>query len=174
MMETSKRTSPQRAVGPALEATSVFLRWLILTVEKFPRTQKFLLGDRIQSAAQAVLERLIEATCDRERDAATGPGFRSALTQLNNVTRAVSGSSRPRALAGPLRVGFSAVVPGTTPPTGTTMSVFVWPARSMPESRGFTDSPSAPRVGPGPSMMIAHAAAVLRDTRARTAAALNV
>jgi hypothetical protein len=28
-----------------------FLRWLIPTVEKFPRSQKFLLGDRIQSAA---------------------------------------------------------------------------------------------------------------------------
>ena len=44
-----------------------FLRWLIPTVEKFPRTQKFLLGDRIQAAALDVLERLIEATYDRDR-----------------------------------------------------------------------------------------------------------
>jgi hypothetical protein len=31
-------------------------------VEKFPRSQKFLLGDRIRSTALGVLERLIEAT----------------------------------------------------------------------------------------------------------------
>ena len=57
----------KRAVGPALEAMNVFLRWLIPTVEKFPRSQKFLLGDRIQSSALDILERLIEATYDRDR-----------------------------------------------------------------------------------------------------------
>ena len=46
---------------------NVFLRWLIPAVEKFPRSQKFLLGDRIQAAALDVLERLIEATYDRNR-----------------------------------------------------------------------------------------------------------
>ena len=44
-----------------------FVRWLIPTLEKFPRTQKFLLGDRIQASALDVLERLIEATYDRDR-----------------------------------------------------------------------------------------------------------
>jgi hypothetical protein len=39
-----------------------FLRWLVPTVEKFPRSQKFTLGDRIESTALDVLERLIEAT----------------------------------------------------------------------------------------------------------------
>ena len=28
-----------------------FLLWLVPTVEKFPRSQKFLLGDRIQATA---------------------------------------------------------------------------------------------------------------------------
>jgi hypothetical protein len=53
--------------GPALEAMYMFILWLVPTVEKFPRSQKFLLGDRIQSTALDVLERLIEATYTRAR-----------------------------------------------------------------------------------------------------------
>ena len=37
------------------------------TVERFPRSHKFLLGDRIQATAMDVLERLIEATYTRRR-----------------------------------------------------------------------------------------------------------
>ena len=37
------------------------------TVEKFPRSQKFALGDRIQSTALGVLEGLIEASYRRDR-----------------------------------------------------------------------------------------------------------
>jgi hypothetical protein len=70
MTPAKKPETAQRTVGPALEAMNGFLRWLIPTVEKFPRTQKFLLGDRIQSSALDVLERLIEATYDRDRAAA--------------------------------------------------------------------------------------------------------
>ncbi|MBI4742936.1 MAG: diversity-generating retroelement protein Avd [Betaproteobacteria bacterium] len=55
-----------RSTGPALEKWYQFLRWLVPTVEKFPRTQKFTLGDRIQSGALDVLERLIEATYSRQ------------------------------------------------------------------------------------------------------------
>ena len=44
-----------------------FALWLIPTVEKFPRRQKFLLGDRMQATALDVLERLIEATYTRDR-----------------------------------------------------------------------------------------------------------
>lgn len=58
-----------RQTGPALEAHFQFLQWLIPTVEKFPRAQKFLLGDRIQATALDVLEALIEATYDRDRRA---------------------------------------------------------------------------------------------------------
>lgn len=32
-----------------MEAYFQFLMWLVPTVEKFPRSQKFLLGDRIDS-----------------------------------------------------------------------------------------------------------------------------
>jgi hypothetical protein len=50
-----------------LEKAYRFVLWLVPTVEKFPRAQKFLLGDRIQSAALDVLEGLVEATYTRNR-----------------------------------------------------------------------------------------------------------
>ena len=37
-----------RRTGPALESMYRFVLWLVPTVEKFPRRQKFLLGDRLQ------------------------------------------------------------------------------------------------------------------------------
>ena len=37
-----------RRPGPALESMYRFVLWLVPTVEKFPRRQKFLLGDRLQ------------------------------------------------------------------------------------------------------------------------------
>ena len=40
-----------RATGPALEAHYRFLLWLVPAVERFPRSQKFLLGDRMQRTA---------------------------------------------------------------------------------------------------------------------------
>ena len=39
-----------------------FMLWLVPTVERFPRSQKFLLSDRLQTTALDVLEALIEAT----------------------------------------------------------------------------------------------------------------
>ncbi len=56
--------------GPALEACYRFLLWLIPTVEKFPRSQKFLLGDRIQTGALDVHEALVEATYTQTRECA--------------------------------------------------------------------------------------------------------
>lgn len=61
MADNAKRT------GAALEAHYQFLVWLSPTLEKFPRTQKFTLGDRIQNQALDVLEALIEATYTRDR-----------------------------------------------------------------------------------------------------------
>jgi 23S rRNA-intervening sequence protein len=56
-----------RQTGPAVEAHFQFLMWLVPTIEKFPRNQKFTLGDRINSTALDVLEALIEATYSRDR-----------------------------------------------------------------------------------------------------------
>lgn len=46
----------ERRYGPAIEAHFQFLLWLIPAVEKFPRAQRFLLGDCIQTTALDVLE----------------------------------------------------------------------------------------------------------------------
>jgi hypothetical protein len=51
----------------AIEAHYQFLLWLAPAVEKFPRGQKFTLGDRIQTTALDVLEALIEAIYTKER-----------------------------------------------------------------------------------------------------------
>ena len=56
-----------RRTGPAVEAHFQFLTWLVPTIEKFPRSQKFTLGDRIHATALDVLEALIEATYTRDR-----------------------------------------------------------------------------------------------------------
>ncbi len=57
-------TEPDRSRkgGIVLEKTYQFLLWLIPAVEKFPKSQKFLLGDRMQTLALDVQESLIEAT----------------------------------------------------------------------------------------------------------------
>lgn len=60
-------TGNARRTGPALEAHFQFLLWLAPAVQKFPRSQKFVLGDRIQTTALDVLDALIEATYTRDR-----------------------------------------------------------------------------------------------------------
>ena len=57
-----------RETGAALEAWYRFLLWLVPALERFPRRQKFLLGDRIQGTALDILESLVEATYTRERE----------------------------------------------------------------------------------------------------------
>ena len=57
-----------RTTGAALESHYRFVLWLVPAVERFPRTQKFLLGDRIQATALDVLEQLIEATYTKRRE----------------------------------------------------------------------------------------------------------
>ena len=61
MSDNAKRT------GAAIEANYQFLLWLSPAIEKFPKTHKFTLGDRIQNQALDILEALIEATYTRER-----------------------------------------------------------------------------------------------------------
>ena len=51
-----------RRSGVVVEKAYQFLLWLVPTLEKFPKSQKFLLADRIQALALDVLEGLVEAT----------------------------------------------------------------------------------------------------------------
>jgi TPR repeat protein len=56
-----------RQTAPVLEKMYQFMLWLVPTVDKFPRAQKFLLGDRIQGSALDVLEGLVEAAYTKPR-----------------------------------------------------------------------------------------------------------
>jgi hypothetical protein len=55
-----------RRGGRALDKTYRFLLWVAPALEKFPRSQRFLLGDRIETTALAVLEGLVDATYSRQ------------------------------------------------------------------------------------------------------------
>ena len=81
-------TDAARRTGPAVEAMYRFVLWLVPTVEKFPRSQKFLLGDRMQSTALDVQERLIAATYRRERRAALAASYREFGDGIAALTRA--------------------------------------------------------------------------------------
>lgn len=58
-----------RRGGPALEKAYRFLLWVVPALEKFPRSQRVLLGDRIETTALAVLEGLVEATYSKQVEA---------------------------------------------------------------------------------------------------------
>lgn len=46
---------------PILERTYDFLKWLVPAIGQFPRQQRYLLGDRIETAALELLDLLVEA-----------------------------------------------------------------------------------------------------------------
>ncbi len=94
-----------RTTGPAVEAMYRFILWLVPTVEKFPRRQRFLLGDRIQATALDVLERLVEATYTIHFQGEIGTGLKPA----------------PTTVEAPVGVGFKPA--RRVPPRG----VVVWP-----------------------------------------------
>ena len=73
-------TDAGKQSGIALEKAYQFMLWLMPTVEKFPRSQKFLLGDRMQSAALDIIEGLVEATY-----VATGPRCCAEFHRLAKV-----------------------------------------------------------------------------------------
>ena len=57
-----------RETGPAIDTHYRFILWLVPTLMRLPRSQKYLLGDRIQTIALDILEALIEATYTKHRD----------------------------------------------------------------------------------------------------------
>ena len=63
----AKAAKGTRDTGPALELHYRFILWLVPALDRFPRAQRFLLGDRIRRTALDVPESLIEATYTRRR-----------------------------------------------------------------------------------------------------------
>ena len=97
-----------RETGPALEAHYRFLLWLVPAVERFPRSQKFLLGDRIQATALGARESLVEAAYARQRFAA--PDMRavfgySQLAADAEPERDPGGDVGEEFLVGEMRIG---------------------------------------------------------------------
>ena len=60
-------TDNSRRTGAAIEAHYRFVVWLAAAIEKFPKSHKFTIGERIETTALDVLEALIEAIYTRER-----------------------------------------------------------------------------------------------------------
>jgi hypothetical protein len=58
-----------------------FILWIIPKLERFPRGQKFLIADRIESLMLDILEDLIEAAYSRRKDAV----LRSANLRLEKL-----------------------------------------------------------------------------------------
>ena len=58
-----------------------YLLWMIPKLEKFPRSQKFLLADRIENLMLDILDLLIEAAYSRKKQ----PPLRSANLQLEKL-----------------------------------------------------------------------------------------
>ena len=77
-----------RRTGPALEKTYRFLFWLMPTVEKFPRSYKFVLGDRIQTVAmdKGLSKPPTPGDGDGRRAATGGEPFRGAGIAMPQTT----------------------------------------------------------------------------------------
>ena len=73
-----------RRTGPALEAMYQLVKWLVPSLDRFPRSRKFLLGDRIRSTAPAGLETLVEATFPEDNVRR----FRNRLRSMRDRLRA--------------------------------------------------------------------------------------
>ncbi len=58
-----------------------FILWIIPKLEKYPRSQKFLLADRIESLMLDILELLIDAAYSKKKDKA----LRSANLKLEKL-----------------------------------------------------------------------------------------
>lgn len=58
-----------------------FILWVIPKIDKFPRSQKFVLGDRIENLLLDILELLIDAAYSRKKE----PLLRSANLKLEKL-----------------------------------------------------------------------------------------
>ena len=57
----------EQSVMQVIPKTVDFILWLVQKIDKFPRRQKFVLGDRIETLFFDVLDLLIEANYSRDK-----------------------------------------------------------------------------------------------------------
>jgi len=53
--------------APVLQRMYLFLQWLIRRVNHFPRSQRFILGDRIENSALDIQRLLVQAVFSRQK-----------------------------------------------------------------------------------------------------------
>ena len=92
-----------KPTGPAVEAHYQFLLWLIPTIERFPKSHKFVFGDRILNVGLDVLELLVAATFTRDRKSHLGQAnlgidklrffLRMATTPVGSAPERLRGAS---------------------------------------------------------------------------------
>ena len=87
-MHSIDTTLPQ-----VIEDCHELLKWLIPLLDKFPRTRRFTLGERLESGMLAVLEECIDAAYSKRK-----------RTQLNTANRRLSSVRHLWRLAYELRV----------------------------------------------------------------------
>jgi hypothetical protein len=94
MNEHFKRT------GPAVEAHYQFLLWLVPTVDRFPKSQKFVFGDRVLNLALDVLEGANEVVESRhfccDARVSLWSGFRTPGSPVKPQTDAAGVGKAPR------------------------------------------------------------------------------
>jgi len=59
---------PNNTMPKAVEDCHALLAWIIPKLDAFPRARRFTLGERIESGLLFVLEKLIEAAYQKQRD----------------------------------------------------------------------------------------------------------
>jgi hypothetical protein len=64
MLESRNKPNPGKAIA---EEIFQYLVWLTQKVEKFPRSHKFTLGDRLHLTSLSLLEQVVEATYTKDR-----------------------------------------------------------------------------------------------------------
>ena len=74
-----------------------FLLWMIPKLEKFPRSQKFLLGDRIENLMLDILELLIDAAYSKQKQQT----LRTANLNLEKLLYMVRLSKDPKLINPP-------------------------------------------------------------------------
>jgi hypothetical protein len=88
-------TDDARRTGAAVEAHFQFLMWLVPAIEKFPRTQKFLLGDGIQTTAPK--KRLASAAPFRDQQSRAPPAARYVPASACRPMSVILPAAAPRA-----------------------------------------------------------------------------
>jgi len=74
--------APQ-SVPQAVQSCHELLLWLIPQLDKFPRSRRFTLGERIEGGLLEVLELLVEAAYQRNKEA---PLRRAALSPQHSIS----------------------------------------------------------------------------------------